>query len=162
MIVYVTMSYEYEGGQACFIDFEDLSDEEINTILSIASFHKGRGDSDWDIEATFPEGNVHDLGHWLGLLEPQYFFTYLFYGRKRPDLPGTPMKMDMDFPRCSEIAPTDAFDRLPFELLERFTVSFREYLESDECERLENDFEVIFTPLFEKEVEARRKRADSY
>jgi len=157
MIAYITMSYEYEGGQSGFIDFEDLSNEVIGIILGICNFHKERASSDWEIEATFPEGHVPNLGHWVGLLEPEHFFTYLRYGRKRPDLPGASMKTDGSLPKYTEIVPiSTAFERLPLKLLERLAVAFREYLDDDEYDHLEDDSEVTFTPLFEKEVEARR------
>jgi hypothetical protein len=156
MILYVTMSYEYEGGNASFVDFGDLPEETVQTILSIANFHKEEGSTNWEIEGRFPSGEVSYLSDWQGFLNPEYFFTYTRYGRKKPDVPGASRRTDSSKPRYGDIEPTDAFDRLPIEILEEYAKAFRAYLDDDEYTHLDDDSEVVFTPLFEKEVAARR------
>lgn len=75
MIAFVHMAYEYEGESWSFLDFEDLSDEVVNTILEIRNRYREQGDdsfgdSPWEIEARFPEGEAQNLGHWTGFLGP--------------------------------------------------------------------------------------------
>jgi hypothetical protein len=158
MIAFLYMAYEFEGDSWCFIDFEDLSEDVVDAIVEIRNRYKNEGDSDWGIEARFPEGDVDDLTQWVRFLEPENFFTYTKRGRPVPHEPGASRKSQRvpGDPKHQNIEPTDAFDKIPLPLLEKFAVAFREYLEDDSYHFIDEDEIVVFTPLFEKEVERRR------
>ena len=155
MIYYLQMSFEHEGGQQEFVDFEDLDESLVDAILDIANRNKDRGASDWFVEGKFPKGEVDNLGDWRRVLDPEFFFTFRRFGRKVPFDPDDVRKVRLGG-KYQEIEPTDAFDKLPLEILKEFAGAFREYLEDDELTHCDSDPEVIFTPLFEKEVEARK------
>ena len=115
MIAFVHMLYQFEGETWSFVDFEDLSQEHINVLLECASRHRGE-DNPWTIENTFPAayGGHPTWDQWLSV---KGFFEY----RRGYKTKG-------DDSRYMEIRPSDAFDRLPIEMLVRLAATFRAYL----------------------------------
>lgn len=143
MIAFVHMAYEYEGERWSFVDFEDLSQEHVDVLLECANRHRGE-DGPWSIDATFPAANqTHQT--WDRWMDVEDFFEY-----RR----GYPTRGDAG--RYVDIRPSDAFDRLPVEMLTRLASAFRAYLDDPTLYHLEEDLVTVFTPLFEKEVETRR------
>lgn len=156
MIAFVHMAYEFEGTAFEFIDFGDLSDEVVNAIIEIRNRYQARGDSPWEIEGRFPEGEAKYLSPWESFLNPEHFFTYTRHGRRVPAQEGDSRKTTREGSAFKNLEPTDAFDRLPLEVLEKLAVGFREHLEDESYYFVGDDEIVVFTPLFEQEVERRR------
>jgi hypothetical protein len=133
------MEYEYDCGQYDFVDFEDLSDEIIQVLLDCKNQHRYKSDSLWTIEAKFPAAfQAHSP--WWNFLRVEDFFTY------------TKGKHSKQQPKYMDIQATETFKRLPLDLLQKLAAHFRQELDSEEYEYLDDNPEVIFTPLFEKEV----------
>ena len=152
MIYFLRMVHEFTGGGEGFVDFEDLDESLVDAILAIANSRKAQGDSDWFVEGKFPEGQVENLENWRSMLNPEFFFTYRRFGRKVPFDPDDVRKPRVGSSTYDEIAPTDAFDKLPLEILKEFTGAFREHLEDESYYFVGDDPVVVFTPMFEKEL----------
>lgn len=146
MIAFIHKSHAYDHDEWQFIDFEDLSDDVIQTLMYIKNHDYDCGNSPWSIEALFATAEQKHNA-WYTFFDVHEFFDYREeYGPRRGSWNGRQLKEYLD------IVLLTATNDLPLEVLQQLVKWFRDERDNDAYDYEEDDPPVIFTPLFEQEV----------
>jgi hypothetical protein len=153
MIAVIVHTWEYEAPSWHFVDLGDYGEPLAHALVAWGN----ADDGEWpesELFCTMPEVTFMQNDRatpWTEMLSPEGFFDY-DRCRVRDEAAHTGSRWDY-----REIEAWDQRWRLfTHEQLTDIAKAFRSELNSDDLTHLPDDTTTVFTPLFEKEMEARR------